>query len=94
MVAVALFYDSFRAPSIGYHYMHVFVNHRIFAKLHNTTKLQNTYADPESFIRGGGSNFDVFFLLVDEEGGYKYHYKRALIGPPFKWPIMASLVAL
>ena len=34
-------------------------------------------ADPESFVRDG----PIFVLfLVDEDGGSKYHYKRAIIG--------------
>ena len=33
-----------------------------------------------------GSNFDNIFFLVNEGRGSKYHYKRAIIGPPaFRW---------
>ena len=38
-----------------------------------------------------GSNFNNVFFLVDKEGegGSKYHYKRAIIGPPAKRHLMA-----
>ena len=46
---------------------------------------EHSCADPESFIRGDPT-LTLFFFLVDEarwgEEGSKYHYKRAIIGPP------------
>ena len=39
------------------------------------------YADPESFVRGV-SSFGNVFLVYEGSGGSKYHYKRAIIGPP------------
>ena len=37
------------------------------------------YADPESFVKGGGVNCDDFFSWWGE-GWAKYHYKRVIIG--------------
>ena len=49
-------------------------------------------ADPESFVRGGPT-MTMFFCFVYfswwGEGGYKYHYKRAIIGLPTKRHLMA-----
>ena len=55
------------------------------------TTLSYACADPESFVRGGPNLTGFFFQN-------KYHYKRAIIGPPgkkFKWrfagvPMMAQ----
>ena len=50
-------------------------------------------ADPENFARGGPTLttfsfllfvFFVFFVFLSGFGGSKYHYKRAIIGPPAK----------
>ena len=41
------------------------------------------YTNPES-LSGGGSNCDRFFFSWWDEGGSKYHYKWAIIGPPAK----------
>ena len=38
-------------------------------------------ADPESFVRGGPILTTLFFL---GEGGFKYHYKQTIVGPPAK----------
>ena len=40
-------------------------------------------ADPESFVRGV-QLWQRFFLVWWGEEGSKYHYKRAMIGPPAK----------
>ena len=45
----------------------------------------NTSADPERF------NFEkgVVVFLVGREDPNKYHYKRTIIDPPFKWRFAA-----
>ena len=58
----------------------------------NTAEIVISYADPESFVRGGPilKTFVSFFLLFCVcfswwgEGGSKYHYKWVIIGPPAK----------
>ena len=53
-------------------------------------------ADPESFVRGGPA-LTTFFLVYEGSGGSKYHYKRAIIGPPaiqmaFRWRAEDGLI--
>ena len=56
----------------------------------STLMWQMVCADPESFVRG--SYFDnVFFYSWWGEGWSKYHYKRAIIGPPAKHFFCLSL---
>ena len=41
--------------------------------------------EPESFVREGRTSTTFFFLVFDYfDEGSKYHYKRAIIGPPAK----------
>ena len=44
--------------------------------------LNSSCADPESFSEGS-QLWQHFFGLLGERGS-KYHYKRAIIGPPLK----------
>ena len=59
------------------------------------TVRKNAYADscayPESFVRGGPTFFPIFrtlttfcFLVHEGKRGTKYHYLRAIGGPPAK----------
>ena len=57
------------------------VNHALLIRI-ATGKLVISYADPESFVRGGPT-LTIFFNWWGEEGS-KYHYKPAIIGPPAK----------
>ena len=49
----------------------------------------STCVDPESFVRGGPA-LTVIFLLMR---GSKYHYERAIIGPPAKRHLNGVLLA-
>ena len=45
------------------------------------------WVDPESFVREGPTLtmlFFIYFFVWYGEGESKYHYKRAIIGPPGK----------
>ena len=47
----------------------------------------SSYADPESFVREGST------LTGFLRGGSKYHYKRAIIGPPAKRHLIVVTLA-
>ena len=58
-------------------FFHLFDNSRV-----SRINLSILCADPDSLVRGG-YNFDFSFKLTRVEmRGSKYHYKRAIIGPP------------
>ena len=49
----------------------------------------------KKFVRGGPTvHVFIYYFLVDEgEGGSKYHYKRAIIGPPAKRHLNGAALA-
>ena len=59
---------------------------RVLRSLLHLSEMALSYscADPESFVRGGPTLTTFHFFSLMREEGSRYHYKRAINGPPAK----------